>query len=263
MEGRVVRQSDRAVRMRKLSVSRISLAAALSLVVAAPALAQSAGNGFLFHRPYVRVGVRGGYAFARAGSDLFDFTTEQLTLNKKDFSGLSVGGSVAFAVAERLDLMFDAGYSRAQKGSEFRDLVDNNRLPIEQRTTFERVPFTVNLKYYLTAPGQSIGTAVWIPAKITPWIGAGGGLMKYRFTQDGDFVDFNNNDVFNSTFETVDYASVFQGMAGVDYSLTTQLALTTEARLLYGKGQLDEDFGGFSKLDLSGVSASVGLSFRF
>jgi opacity protein-like surface antigen len=228
-----------------------------------PARAQMAGNGFLFHRPYVRLGIRGGYSFARAGSDLFDFTTEQLTLNKKDFSGLSVGGSVAFAVAERLDLMFDAGYSRAQKGSEFRDLVDNNRLPIEQRTTFERVPFTVNLKYYLTAPGQSIGTAVWIPAKITPWIGAGGGLMKYRFTQDGDFVDFNNNDVFSSTFETVDYASVFQGMAGVDYSLTTQLALTTEARLLYGKGQLDEDFGGFSKLDLSGVSASVGLSFRF
>jgi len=249
--------------MRKLSVSRVTLAALLALVAAAPAQAQMAGNGFLFHRPYVRLGLRGGYAFARAGSDLFDFTTEQLTLNKKDFSGLSVGGSVSFAVAERLDLMLDAGYSRAAKGSEFRDLYDNNELPIEQRTTFERVPFTVNLKYYLTSPGQSIGTAAWIPAKITPWVGAGGGLMRYRFVQDGDFVDFANSNVFSQTFQTDDYATVFQGLAGVDYSLTTQLALTTEARMLYGKGRLDTDFGGFDKLDLSGVSASVGVSFRF
>jgi hypothetical protein len=249
--------------MSKFSVSRVALAALLALGVAAPAQSQMAGNGFLFHRPYVRVGLRGGYAFARAGSDLFDFVTDTLTLNKKDFSGLSVGASVGFSVSERLDLVLDAGYSRAAKGSEYRELVDNNRLPIEQRTTFERIPLTANLKYYLTAPGQSIGTAAWIPAKITPWIGAGGGLMRYRFVQDGDFVDFNTNEIFNRTFQTDDYTAVFQGMAGVDYSLTTQLALTTEARMLYGKGSLNDDFGGFDKLDLSGVSASVGVSFRF
>jgi hypothetical protein len=249
--------------MRKLSVSRISLSALLALVVATPVHAQMAGNGFLFHRPYVRVGVRGGYAFARAGSDLFDFTTEQLTLNKKDFSGLSAGANIGFSVTERLDLTLDVGYSRAAKGSEFRELEDNNQLPIEQNTTFERIPITANLKYYLTAPGESIGTSAWIPAKLTPWIGAGGGVMWYRFVQDGDFVDFNTNDVFTSTYQSDDYAAVFQGMAGVDYSLTTQIALTTEARMLYGKGRLNDDFGGFDKIDLSGVSASVGLTFRF
>ena len=248
--------------MRKPLVSRLTIAGLLALGIALPVRAQVAGDGFLFHRPNARVAVRGGYAFASAGSDLFDFTTEQLTLNKRDFSGLSLGANVGFGVSDRVDLTLDAGYSRAAKKSEFRDLVDNNRLPIEQRTTFERIPLTANIKYYLSPPGQSIGSAAWIPAKLTPWIGAGAGAMRYRFKQEGDFVDFNTNNVFASTFDSAEWTPVVQGMAGVDFSLTPMIALTTEARYLYGKGELSRDFGGFDKIDLSGVSASVGLSFR-
>jgi opacity protein-like surface antigen len=248
--------------MRKPMMSRFTTAALLALGVALPAGAQVAGDGFLFHRPYARVAVRGGYAIASAGSDLFDFTTEQLTLSKHDFSGLSLGANVGFGLSDRIDLVLDAGFSRTSKRSEFRDLVDNNRLPIEQRTTFERVPLTANIKYYLSPPGQAIGTAAWIPARLTPWIGAGAGAMRYRFKQEGDFVDFNTNAVFASTFDSAEWTPVVQGMAGVDFSLTPMIALTTEARYLYGKGELSRDFGGFDKIDLSGVSASVGLSFR-
>ena len=248
--------------MRKAWASRFTAAALLSLGTALPARAQLSGDGFLFHRPYARIAVRGGYAMASAKSDLFDFTTEQLTLDRRDFSGLSLGGSVGFAISNRVDLTVDAGYSRTQKASEFRHLEDNNNLPIEQTTTFERVPLTVNFKYYLSPPGETIGSAAWIPSRITPWIGGGGGVMRYRFKQDGDFVDANTNNVFTSTFDSAEWTPVAQAMAGVDFSLTPMLALTTEARYLYGKGNLSRDFGGFNKIDLSGVSASVGLSFR-
>jgi opacity protein-like surface antigen len=252
--------------MRKPRVSRLTTSALVALVtalaVAPPAQAQVAGNGFLFHKPNARVAIRGGYALASAGSDLFEFTTQQLTLDKRDFSGLSFGASIGIPATDRLDVTFDAGYSRSSKGSEFRDFVDNDDLPIEQRTTFERVPLTLNLKYYLSPPGTTIGTAAWIPSKITPWVGVGGGLMKYRFHQEGDWVDFNTNNVFPSTFESAEWTPVVQGMAGADFSLTPLIALTTEARYLRAKGTLERDFGGFDKIDLSGVSASVGLSFR-
>jgi hypothetical protein len=248
--------------MRKPMVSRFTMAGVLALGIALPARAQVAGDGFLFHRPYARVALRGGYAIASAGSDLFDFTTEQLTLNKRDFSGLSLGANVGFTVSDRVDLTLDAGYARAAKKSEFRDLVDNNRLPIEQSTTFERIPLTANVKFYLSPPGESVGTAAWIPAKFTPWIGAGVGSMRYRFKQEGDFVDFNTNNVFPSTFDSQGWTPVAQGMAGADFSLTPMIAFTAEARYLYSKGDLGRDFGGFEKIDLSGVSASVGLSFR-
>src|SRR3954468_3507599 len=79
------------LKRRKVSMG---LAAVVALAAAAPAHAQSTGDGFLFHRPMARISVRGGYAVARAGSDLFDFTTENLTLQKRDFSGLSLGAAV-------------------------------------------------------------------------------------------------------------------------------------------------------------------------
>jgi hypothetical protein len=248
--------------MRKPSVSRFTIAVALALGIAPSARAQMSGDGFLFHRPNVRIAVRGGYTLANASSDLFDFTTQQLTLSKRDFSGLSLGANVGFGLSDRLDVTVDAGYSRAQKGSEYRTLEDNNNLPIQQTTTFERVPLTMNLRYYLSPPGQSIGSAAWIPSRITPWIGGGVGLMRYRFKQNGDFVDPDNFNVFTSTYESAEWTPVAQGMVGADFSLTPMLALTTEARYLYGKGNLSNDFSDFHKIDLSGVSASVGLSLR-
>jgi outer membrane protein W len=238
------------------------VAAAVALVAALPAHAQSGGDGFLFHRPAARISVRGGYAVASAGSDLFDFATENLTLNKSDFSGVALGAALDITASDRVNLTLDVGYSRSKKSSEFRKLIDNNNLPIEQTTTFERLPVTANLKLYLSPPGQSVGTAAWIPARIAPWIGVGGGVMRYRFLQDGDFVDFQTNNVFRSTFDSDGWGPVAQGMAGADFSITPSLALTGEARYLWANGNLGKDFGGFNKIDLSGVSASIGLSLR-
>jgi hypothetical protein len=236
--------------------------AVVALVAALPAHAQSGGDGFLFHRPDARISVRGGYAVASAGSDLFDFATENLTLKKSDFSGMSLGAAVDITGTDRVSFSVDVGYSRSKKGSEFRNLIDNNDLPIEQTTTFERVPVTANLKLYLSPPGQTVGTAAWIPARVAPWVAVGGGAMHYRFLQDGDFVDFQTNNVFRSTFDSNGWAPVAQGIAGADFSITPSLALTGEARYLWAKGDVGKDFGGFNKIDLSGVSASIGLSLR-
>jgi hypothetical protein len=241
---------------------QVVVTAVVALVAALPAHAQSSGDGFLFHRPNARISVRGGYAVASAGSDLFDFTTENLTLKKSDFSGLSLGAALDVTATDRVSFTIDAGYSRSKKGSEFRNLIDNNDLPIEQTTTFERVPLTANVKLYLSPPGQSVGTAAWIPARIAPWVGVGGGAMHYRFLQNGDFVDFKTNNVFRSSFDSNGWAPVLQGMAGAEFSITPSLALTGDARYLWAKGDVGTDFGGFNKIDLSGVSASIGLSLR-
>jgi hypothetical protein len=242
--------------------STLVITVLLASGVAPRARAQLGGDGFLFHAPHVRLGLRGGYALANASSDIFQFTTENLTLNKRDFSGVDVGGSVGFSVTDRIELSVDVGYSRAAKGSEFRHLIDNNDLPIEQRTTFERIPYTANAKLYLISPGERIGTTAWIPAKVSPWIGVGGGVMQYRFHQEGDFVDFQTNKVISSVYESSAVTAVVQGLAGADITLKPWIALTADARYLWAKGEPGQDFSGFDKIDLSGVSATVGLSFR-
>ena len=240
-----------------------ALAIALALALPGiPAAAQSAGDGYLFHPPVATIGLRGGYSAATAGSDVFDDVTRQLTLNKGDFGSLTVGADIGFRVTSKLDITVDAGYSRSSHKSEFRDFVDNNDLPIEQTTTFERIPLTANLRINLGTPGRSIGSLAWIPSRVVPYVGAGVGAMRYRFKQDGDFVNFNTNAVFPAVLDSDGWALVGQAMAGVDYNFSTQFGLSFDARYLHAKGELGSSFKGYEKIDLSGATATVGLLFR-
>ncbi len=245
------------------SISLALVTAALLAGAAGSSSAQSAGDGYLFHRPDVTVSLRAGYSRADAGSDVFDDVTSNLTLNRRDFSSLTVGGDLAFHVAKRVDLVLSGGYSRSNHKSEFRDFVDNNDLPIEQTTTFERLPVTANIRFNLSQPGRTIGSLAWIPNRIVPLVGAGVGAMRYRFRQDGDFVDFNTNAVFSSVLDSEGWALVGQAMAGVDYNFSPRFGLSLDARYMHAKGELDaQRYKGYDKLDLSGTAATIGLSFR-
>ncbi|MEP6495218.1 MAG: hypothetical protein ABJF01_21205 [bacterium] len=149
------------------------------------------------------------------------------------------------------------------KRSEFRAFIDNDHHPIEQATSFRRIPVTVGIKQYLTSTGRSIGKLAWIPSRFAPYVGAAGGMMYYRFRQGGDFIDFNTTAVFPDTYMSDGWARVAHAMAGVDYSLGSRFALTTEARYLWSSAELSNDFVDFQRLDLSGLSTTVGLSVRF
>jgi opacity protein-like surface antigen len=210
----------------------------------------------------VRFSLRGGYDHANANSEVFDQAVQDLSLNKSDFSGLTLGGEIAFALGSQVDLSVDVGYSRAQKGSDFRHFIDNNDLPIEQTTTFQRVPIMANLRFYLSPTGKTVGRLAWIPNKVVPWVGAGAGTMWYRFEQSGDFVDFQTSNVFSSTFRSDGWTPAVQGMGGVDISITPLLALRGEGRYVWAKAPLGHDFSGFNRIDLSGVQGTLGLTFR-
>jgi opacity protein-like surface antigen len=239
------------------------VAAALLAGTAGSSPAQSAGDGYLFHSPVVTLTVRGGYARASAGSDVFDDVTSNLTLDRRDFSSITGAGDIAVHLKPRVDLVFSAAFSRSHRRSEFRDFVDNNDLPIEQTTTFERVPLTANVRLNLAAPGRSVGRLAWIPSRVVPYVGAGFGAMRYQFKQEGDFVNFVTNAVFPAVLDTESqWAFVAQGMAGLDYNLSTQLGLSLDARYLHARGDLGSSFTGYERIDLSGMTATVGLSFR-
>jgi hypothetical protein len=244
----------------------LTLAAALAfIVIGQPASAQS-GKGFLFKRPVGSFSLRGGYALANAGSDVFSESTRQLTLDKRDFSAFTWGGDISIAASPRTDLVFDGGFSSTSKPSEFRDFTDNNDDPIQQSTKYRRVPLSIGLKYYLADRGRSVGQFAYIPTKVAPYVGVAGGAMWYRFEQEGDFIDFNtdNLEVFSATLESSGWAPMAQGTAGLDYTIGPWLALTGEGRYQWARARLDPQvFEGFQKIDLSGFTGTVGFKVRF
>lgn len=234
----------------------------LVLTATVPGHAQGGGNGYLFGDPFARLSLRGGYDVASAGGDLFTQVTGDLTLKKSDFSGPALGAEAGFRISDRLELGLDVGYTATSRKSEYRNFLDNKNLPIEQTTDFRRVPVTAHLRAYLRPRGRSVGRLAWIPSAVVPWLGVGGGTTWYRFRQQGDFIDFQTNNVFFDTFESSGWAPTIQGMGGVDFTITPTMALTGDARYTWARGPLGRDFTGFDRIDLSGVSVALGLTFR-
>jgi opacity protein-like surface antigen len=221
-------------------------------------------HGFLFKRPLVSLGVRGGFDLARTQGALYDsLLIKELTLNRSDFNTFSIAGDLGVRVSSPLDLVLGAGFTRTSKPSEFRDYVDQNNLPITQQTTLSTVPLTVALRWYLTSTGRQIGRFVWIPARVTPYVGAGGGMIHYSLTQTGSFVDFQDLSIFDATLQSSGWAPVGLVMAGVDYSLGTRVFVNADVRYLLAKGTLHQDFVQFTDgIDLSGAQFSLGLHVR-
>jgi hypothetical protein len=88
-------------------------------------------------------------------------------------------------------------------------------------------------------------------------------LMWYRFEQIGDFIDFDTTRVFPDAFRSSGWTPTVHAIGGVDISLHSRLALTTEARYEWGKAELSSDFAGFDRLDLSGFTLTTGISVRY
>ncbi len=239
---------------------RLLLAAAV--VVAPPLQAQGSGDGFLFKQPTVSLGVRGGFDHAAAGSDIFSFVTDQLTLKRGDFSSATVGTDFGIRLSARFDLVLGVAYSGSRTRSEFRRWVDQNNFPITQATYFRRVPVTASLKAYLMPRGRSIGQFAWLPVRYAPYVGVGAGQMWYRFRQAGDFVDFQTLNVFADAFNASGWTWTAHAFAGVEVSLSPRFVMRGEGRYTWARGPLGTDFVGFHNIDLSGFAMTAGVAAR-
>lgn len=243
-----------------LSLRSLILGSALA---ASSLTAQQTGRGFLFVEPKGSLAFRGGLAIPAATGDLLDFTLEQLTLDRADFKGAVGEAEVAWHIGSRSDVIVATSIASSVRASEFRDFVDEDDNEIRQRTEFVRVPVLFGFRQYLFRRGRSIGTFAWIPSRLNPYAVGVVGLSWYRFRQTGDFVDFQTNDIFEGTLESMGWAPAAGAGGGADYSLSPRLALTAQGMYQWSRARPRGDFSDFRRMDLSGLSSTVGLKFRF
>lgn len=240
----------------------IGVAAGLWTTTAPGAHAQS-GDGFLFKPPSVTVTAHVGYAVASADSEIFDDVTDQLTLQRSDFNSPLIGVTLSVPVSERVDVAADIFYAGSSTRSAFVDFLDDETdLPIEQVTKLSRTAFTLSVKGYLRERGRRVSRLAWIPNRWSPYAGVGGGVMAYQFNQEGDFVDFENLDIFTSRFTDDGVAPTLHGLAGVEVMVTPKVVVSAEGRYVWAQSSMGNDFVNFNDVDLSGFQASLGVGFR-
>jgi hypothetical protein len=218
---------------------------------------------FLFGRPRASIGLRGSWVFASAGSDVFDFVTRQLTLEKEHFNTPAFAADVAFNVTSRLQVEAGVEIARMQRASEYRDFVDNNLLPIEQTTALNTTHIIGGIRYALTPRGREVSRLVWVPTKLVPYVGAGAGAVLYQFRQYGDFVDFVDNSIFYGSFRSQAWAPTAHVFGGIDVQLYRGLFATVQGRYTKASGRLSSDFVDFDPIDLSGFRMSGGINLLF
>jgi hypothetical protein len=221
------------------------------------------GDGFLFRRPVVNLSLSVGYALPRAGSDVFDFTREQLTVERGDFGSAAFQGEIAFRATDRLDVGVGVGWAGGSTQSEFRDWIGTDNLPIEQTTRFVRVPLTLNVKAYLKDRGRSLSRFAWVPARWAPYLGGALGGVWYSFEQEGEFVDYQSLDIFRDHYLSQGWTPTAHALAGVEVTVATRVALTAEGRYSWASTELSRDFVDFDDIDLAGFQATAGVAVRF
>jgi hypothetical protein len=254
----------------------VSAGAALSLIsLPGPAAAQTptpqpsgsyqapASPDFLLGRPRVSLGVRGEWMFASASSDIFDFVTDQLTIEKSSFNAPGFGLDLAFNLSERLDLVTGFDYAKSTNGSEYRDFVDNQNLPIQQTTSLRQTSIYGSLKFAVIPRGRAISRYAWIPSTIVPFVGAGGGMVNYDFRQDGDFVDFTDMHVFPENFRSHGWTPSAHVFGGADIQVYKRMFVSLEARYGWANATLDNDFIDFEPIDLGGFRFGAGFHIMF
>jgi hypothetical protein len=223
---------------------------------------------FLFRAPRISIGLRGGMFFHRADSDLFDFAEENLTVDRSDFRGGSLGIEGGVFFGPRLELTLSLDGSRVTLDSEYRDWVEEDGSaegqPIRQTTRLREGPtVSAGARWYLLERGDSLGEFVWLPSAWNAFVGGGAGITGYDLLLSGDFLSEADGVISTERFASSgsDFFPFVSG--GLEIGLSRRTALVVEGRYQWASENLSRDFQGFSEpIDLSGHRLTAGLFFR-
>jgi hypothetical protein len=254
--------------MRTALVLALLVLAPLTARAQPPAAPDPGRPDFLFGRPDGSLALRGGWVFARAGSDLYDFVEDRLTIEDGDFNRAAFATDYGVTLSDRTDIVFGFEYNRASIGSEYRNLVESNREPIEQTTTLAEANLTGSIRFALAPRGREVSRLAWVPRRVVPYAGAGGGMLYYDFTQAGDFVDEGVRPgqpmpIFTDTLRSKGWTPSAHVFGGVDLQIHHRWYLTMDGRYVWAAPRLESDFERFEPLDLSGFRFGAGINVVF
>jgi hypothetical protein len=182
------------------------------------------------------------------------FACEPLLFDVSDFNGGSIGAEWLYGFGDYFEAGAGIGFSQRTVPSvyEFLEAADGGE--IEQDLKLRMVPFTATVRFIPTGRRSSI----------QPYVGAGLGLISWRYTETGSFVDIETSDIFRASYEDSGTEVVPIILGGVKAPVGDVFSIGGEVRWQRGDAELSEDvdFVG-DRIDLGGITYQAVFHFRF
>jgi hypothetical protein len=218
---------------------------AAALAAPAPAAAQQSLNFYV-----------GGFSprgeDARTDDDVLVNNLDFLSFDLKDFATATIGAEWLVALNDRVEAGLGLGYSRKTVPSVYADFINEDGSEIEQDLRLRMVPFFATVRFL------PLGR----DAAVQPYLGAGVAVISWRYSETGDFVDFNDFTISRQSFVASGSNAGPVILGGVRFPVG-MADIGGEFRYQNAKGSLsaDEFFG--TKIDLGGFSYTLNVNLRF
>ncbi|MCX6582552.1 MAG: hypothetical protein NT166_20460 [Candidatus Aminicenantes bacterium] len=185
-------------------------------------------------------------------SDLWAQNLADLAFDKQDMLGVYWGAELEMEMGRYFTGSLESGYYNQDIFSVYRDYEHEDGSPINQDFSLRITSFEAGFKLY----------PLGYRNVFNPYIGGGVGAYFWKYIQGGEFIDFNDYSIYEGEAYTRTITPGFNARAGFVYRFKRTMGIQFEAKYTYLKGQLSGLFdASFDKLDLSGVTFTMGVNF--
>ncbi|MCC7416685.1 MAG: hypothetical protein IT176_06035 [Acidobacteria bacterium] len=188
----------------------------------------------------------------RPNTDVLVNNLDFLIFDLKDFNGASLNAEWLIGLGDFVEAGLGAGWYAKTSPAIYRRFTHADGSEIEQDLKLRIVPFSATLRIL---PLGRRG--------VQPYLGIGAGVLRYRYSETGDFVDLTDRSIFRDNFVATGTATGPLILGGVRFRIE-EIDLGFEMRHQAGKGELPEDldFSG-SRIDLGGMNYLFTLNVHF
>ncbi|HEY7475426.1 MAG TPA: hypothetical protein VH679_10475 [Vicinamibacterales bacterium] len=185
--------------------------------------------------------------------------TTSLAFDIKKFRGWTFFGEWNIGFGDRIELGLGSSYYSRTVPSLYRDLEHGlrpSRPDIEQDLRLRVIPVTAVVRF------MPFGR----PSDFQPYVGAGVGILNFRYTEFGEFVDPETLEIFPERFAADGTTAGPILLGGLRMPLGGDIyAFTLEGRYQWGSGDTGGAANNFlgDKIDLGGGQLNFGFLVRF
>ena len=172
----------------------------------------------------------------------------------RDFNNGTVGGEWQVGLGDYFDAGVGLGFYQRVVPSVYADFIDIDGSEIYQDFKLRVVPLTATLR--VMPFGRHVG--------FQPYVGVGVGLFNWRYSEVGEFIDFNTDDIFRDRFVASGNNVGGLLLGGVRVPFADRYSAGVELRYQNVTGVVGIDQGFLNeRIDLGGLTSSFTFQVGF